>query len=100
MSEAKKEVTRNKKVNPRNKQPTGLSERARVRLNGLSAALESPNTAQLYLAASRLGRKPTNAEKTQALMAKVTFLNLLIRQEKRARRAAKDLNTYAANQAR
>lgn len=96
MSEARKEVTRNKKINPRNKQPAGLSERARVRLNGFSAALESPNTPQLYLAASRLGRKPTGAEKTQALMSKVRFLNQCIRDGKRRARAAKDLADHAA----
>lgn len=96
MSQGKQEVNRGKKPTLKIKQPTGLSERARVRLNGLSAALESSNTQGLYLASSRLGKKPTNAEKTQALMYKVAHTNLQIRDQKRAARAAKDLAEHAS----
>lgn len=68
----------------------GLSERARQRLQGLSDALESSNTPQMFFPNVRSGKK-TRSEITHDLMLKVRFLQKQIGAQIRERRQSRNM---------
>ena len=82
MSESKKPRSAKQKAN----HPQALSERSRIRINGLANALAAPEPpAKLYFARSG-GSKPTGQEKTMMLMARIRDVKRQMRDEARMRR--------------